>query len=70
MEIKLSSIKPVKRYMTVCELSSYICKSKWWIYERVRNREIPFLLVGRQPRFDVKVIDAWLSKKLVDCVAA
>ena len=59
------TIQIPKRYLNVIELAEYLGKSKWWIYGKVKLRQIPFISMGRQPRFDMKIIDAWMAKKSV-----
>lgn len=68
MELRTAPALPAKRYLNASELAGYIGKSKWWVYEKVKNREIPFMFVGKQARFDVKSIDQWLSRKLIPAV--
>jgi len=55
------TINRQKRYLSTLELSEYIGKSKWWIYSKIKRRQIPFIPVGRDRRFDLKVIDEWLA---------
>ena len=54
-----------KRYMTTMELATYLGKSKWWVYDRIRQRGIPFIPMGRELLFDIRAIDSWLAKKAV-----
>lgn len=63
IEIKNDTL--IKRYLNTEELSGYIGKSKWWIYNKIKQREIPFIPMGRGLLFDVKVIDAWMAQKSV-----
>jgi len=57
-----------KRYLNTAELAEYLSKSKWWIYDKIRQRRIPFISVGRELLFDLKAIDTWLAKKSVKCI--
>jgi excisionase family DNA binding protein len=63
--IEIKNDKLEKRYLSTEELSGYICKSRWWIYSKIKQREIPFIPMGRGLLFDVKVIDAWMARKSV-----
>ena len=54
-----------KRYLDTAKLSQYLSKSKWWIYDRIQNRAIPFIPVCRELRFDLQVINNWMAKKAV-----
>ena len=65
MEERNSTLTVQKRYLNTAELADYLGKSKWWIYDRIRGRSIPFIPMGRELLFDVKAIDAWLAKKAV-----
>ena len=56
----------VKRYMNVTELSSYIFKSKSWIYKKVGKKEIPNIKLGNGLLFDVEEIDKWVRNDLTE----
>jgi excisionase family DNA binding protein len=47
---------------TVETLSQYLQVSKPWVYERVHLNEIPFMKMGKFPRFRKLEIDKWLNK--------
>jgi excisionase family DNA binding protein len=68
MEDKNSTLTVQKRYLNTAELSEYLCKSKWWIYDKIRQRGIPFTPVGRELLFDLRAIDTWLAKKSVKSI--
>lgn len=65
MEAGNNKLVVQKRYMSTAELAEYLGKSRWWIYGKIKRRQIPFIPVGRDLRFDVKVIDGWMAKKAV-----
>jgi len=65
MENKNDTLNIRKRYLNTVELAGYLGKSKWWIYKKVKLREIPFIPVGREPRFDLVAIDNWMTKKTI-----
>ncbi len=52
------------RWMTVKQISQYLSLSERKIRQMVKDREIPFVRVGRRLiRFDRKAIDTWLEEK-------
>jgi excisionase family DNA binding protein len=46
---------------TVKTLAKYLEVSDQWVYERVHLKEIPYLKVGKFPRFKKSDIDKWLD---------
>lgn len=52
MKFKNAKLPLPRRYLSTLELSQYLGKSKWWIYAKIKRREIPFAPVGRDLRFD------------------
>ena len=42
-------------------LAQYLGVKPQWVYERVAQREVPFLKVGKFPRFRKSEIDQWLD---------
>ena len=48
---------------TVKTLAKYLEVSNQWVYERVSFREIPFIKMGKFPRFRKSEIDQWLDKQ-------
>ncbi len=46
---------------TVESLAKYLQVSKQWVYERVHLKEIPFIKMGKFPRFKKNDIDNWLD---------
>lgn len=67
----IRSIKPTLEKMkiqedvlfTVKTLAKYLEVSNQWVYERVSLREIPFIKMGKFPRFKKSDIDQWLDKQ-------
>ena len=49
-------------------LSEYLKVSTKWIYERTHLKEIPYIKIGRQLRFNRKEIDKWLQVGKVPAV--
>ena len=47
--------------LTVKTLAKYIEVSDQWVYERVHLKEIPFIKIGKFPRFRKSDIDQWLD---------
>ncbi len=43
-------------------LAKYLQVSKQWVYDRVRFNEIPYMKMGKFPRFRKSEIDKWLDK--------
>ena len=46
---------------TVKTLAEYLQVSDQWVYERVHLKEIPYIKVGKFPRFKKSDIDKWLD---------
>jgi len=46
---------------TVKTLAKYLGVSDQWVYERVHLHEIPFIKMGKFPRFRKSDIDRWLD---------
>ena len=61
-----------KRYMDTDEVAEYLGVSKWTIYRLVSVRRIPFIPVasGKDKRFDIKAIDAWMEKNAIRAQAS
>ncbi len=47
--------------LTVKTLARYLGVSDQWVYERVHLHEIPFIKLGKFPRFRKSDIDRWLD---------
>lgn len=54
-----------KKYLNIDELSSYIYKSKSWIYKKVGTNEIPFIKLGNRILFEITEIDHWVKNDYV-----
>ncbi len=54
-----------KRYLGISECSQYIGVTKGTLYVWVCHKKIPYLKVGRLVKFDIKVIEKWLSEKQI-----
>jgi excisionase family DNA binding protein len=50
-----------KKYLNIDELSSYIFKSKSWIYKKVGTNEIPSIKLGNRLLFEITEIDRWVK---------
>lgn len=46
---------------TVETLARHLQVSKQWVYERVHLNEIPYIKMGKFPRFKKSEIDKWLD---------
>lgn len=53
---------------TVQSLAKRLGVSPQWIYERVHLKEIPFIKMGKFPRFRKADIDEWLDSQKVPAV--
>jgi predicted DNA-binding transcriptional regulator AlpA len=54
--------------VTVAELAGLIRKSRSWVYERIRDREVngfPVEYAGNSPRFDYGAVRAWMRAEAV-----
>ncbi len=69
-EIKplLMSNNELDELFSVESLSKYLGVSKQWIYERIHLKEIPYIKVGKFPRFKKSDIEKWLKKNEVPAV--
>ena len=45
--------------MSVSEVAKYLQVTVSWVYERTHTRKIPFLKVGKFPRFRKSHVDLW-----------
>lgn len=54
-----------RRLLSVQEAAEYIGLSIHTVYTMVSQRRIPFVKVGRLTKFDVKLLDDWISKNTV-----
>lgn len=43
----------------------YLSLSRTTLYGLVRERQIPFIKIGRSIRFDMKKLDEWMAKKMI-----
>jgi len=46
---------------TVKTLAEYLHVSDQWVYERIHLKEIPFIKIGKFPRFKKSDIERWLD---------
>ncbi len=49
-------------------LSEWLGVSPQWVYERIHLKEIPFIKMGKFPRFRKTDIDHWLDSQRVSAV--
>ncbi len=57
------------KLFTVETLAEYLGVSKGWIYTRTHLREIPYIKIGRFPRFRKQEIDKWLNTLKSPCIS-
>jgi len=73
-EISQRVIKAIKPFLgkvkleddnifTVKVLSKYLHVSDQWVYERIHLKQIPFIKIGKFPRFRKSDIDQWLDSQ-------
>lgn len=55
----------LKRLVSVQEVAAYLDLSEHTVYKMASQRRIPYIKVGRTNRFDLRQIDAWLSRNTV-----
>jgi excisionase family DNA binding protein len=55
-----------RRFIGIKELSQYLGLTEGTLYVWVCHRKIPFYKFGKSVRFDLKKIDIWAKKKLVE----
>jgi excisionase family DNA binding protein len=58
-----------KRLLNIQEASQYTGLSVHTLYTMVSQRRIPFVKMGRLTKFDVALLDQWISKHTVMPVA-
>lgn len=46
---------------TVTTLAEYLRVSDQWVYERVHLKEIPYIKMGKFPRFRKSEVDRWMD---------
>ncbi len=59
--ILTKSVIETDNIFTVETLARYLRVSKQWVYERVHLKEIPYIKMGKFPRFRKMEIDSWLD---------
>jgi excisionase family DNA binding protein len=78
-EIALEVVKALRPFLkkdmlenytlyTVQTLSDQLEVSPQWVYERVHLKEIPFIKIGKFPRFRKSDIDQWLDSQKVPVI--
>ncbi|MDI6808287.1 MAG: helix-turn-helix domain-containing protein [Candidatus Eisenbacteria bacterium] len=53
---------------SVKEVAKYLGVSSQWVYQRTCQKEIPFIKVGKFPRFKKSEIDHWLNTLKVPAI--
>jgi excisionase family DNA binding protein len=54
-----------KRYLNTNELSEYLGISKHALYQKVSQKRIPFVKIGRL-KFDIREIEKWIKDHSVE----
>lgn len=54
--------------MTFKDLKEYLQMGRTSLYKMIRNREIPFYLIGKEYRFKAEEIDAWMEARKMEPV--
>lgn len=49
------------RLFTVKTLAQYLEVSPQWVYERVHLKEVPYIKMGKFPRFKKSDVDRWMD---------
>lgn len=49
--------------LNVAQLAAYLNVSKAWVYDQIRNNEIPHSKLGKYLRFRQQEIDKWIEKQ-------
>jgi excisionase family DNA binding protein len=50
---------------TVKTLAEYLQVSQQWVYERIQRHEIPYIKMGKFPRFKKSAINHWLDTQKI-----
>jgi excisionase family DNA binding protein len=61
----LATPPPNKRLLTLTEAATYLGVSHLTLYEWVSKRTIEYVKVGRLVKFDVKTLEAFITKNTV-----
>ena len=54
-----------KRLLSIAEASTFLGVSTSFLYKLAESKAIPHLRLGRALRFDIRQIEAWLSRQTV-----
>ena len=54
-----------RRLLTIKEVAGYTGLSVHTLYTMVSQRRIPYVKVGRLTKFDLRLLDDWISKNTV-----
>jgi len=65
----LNKINEDDTVYTVKTLAKYLQVSEKWVYERIQRNEIPFIKIGKFPRFKKSDIDHWLNSLKTPCIS-
>jgi excisionase family DNA binding protein len=55
-----------KKLLDVKELAEYLKIEKSTVYAWISQKKIPYIKVGRLPRFSLDRINQWLDKKSIE----
>jgi len=60
-----SSVSLARRLLNIKQVAEYTGLSAHTLYTMVSQRRIPYVKVGRLTKFDLRLLDDWLSKHTV-----
>ena len=65
MDDRMKKIPELRRLITVKEASQYLSLSTNTVYRMASMKKLPYLKVGGRVLFDVKALDRWIEKHMI-----
>ncbi len=65
MDDRLKKIPELRRLITAKEASQYLSLSTDTLYRMASSKKIPYLKIGDRVLFDIRALDAWVERHLI-----
>ena len=65
MDDRMKKIPELRRLITAKEASQYLSLSTDTIYRMASSKKLPYLKIGDRVLFDVKTLDRWVEKHII-----
>jgi excisionase family DNA binding protein len=65
MDDRMKKIPELRRLITAKEASQYLSLSTDTVYRMASMKKLPYLKIGDRVLFDVKVLDRWIEKHMI-----